>query len=62
MRNLIYGKETASENVIMHNEQVPAEKKPMRELREIARVQEKPSPKLQPVNTSNQSMRIIQPL
>lgn len=62
MRNLIYGKETASDSVIMHNEQVPTEKKPMRELREMSRVQEKPSPKLQPVNTPNQSMRIIQPM
>lgn len=62
MTNLLYGREKASDSVIMHNEQVTTEKKPMRELREVSRVQEKPSPKLQPMNTPNQPMRIMQPM
>ena len=62
MSSLLYGKEKASDAVIMNKEPVAAEKVPIREFREKNFRNEKPSPKLQPVNTNTQPIRIQQPL
>ena len=61
MTNLLLGKEKASDAVIMNNEAVQSDRVPMRELREVSQMQEKPSPKLQPHNVHTHDIRIQQP-
>ncbi len=61
MTNLLLGKERASDAVIMNNEVVQNERVPMRELREVSQMHEKPSPKLQPSNAHTHDIRIQQP-
>ena len=62
-RTLLDRGERASENVIMTVSEQQMERVPKSDLREIAQhSQNKPSPKLQPMPSNNQNMRIIQPM